>query len=173
MRAGESSRDHEGVKTLISACCAGLLALAASGCGGGNGNGSETAAIELPPGHASVLVIDEWVRTLDKGDVEGAAEFFALPSVVQNGTPPLTLHSRADAVEFNRSLPCGAKLVGAKPRGRFIAATFRLSERPGPGTCGAGVGGIARTAFLIRDGKIVQWRRLPDSGQTGPTGQPT
>ena len=159
------------MKVLVTASCAGLLALAASGCGGGDSG--ETDAVVLPPGHASVVLIDEWVRTLSRGDVKGAAEFFALPSVVQNGTPPLTLRSRADAVEFNRSLPCGAKLVGAKPRGRFIAATFRLSERPGAGTCGAGVGGIARTAFLIRDGKIVQWRRLPDTGPSGPSGQPT
>ena len=173
MRAGESSRDHESVKPALSALCAALLlALAASGCGGDGGN-SDTAAIQLPPGHASVVVIDEWVRTLAKGDVKDAARFFALPSVVQNGTPPLTLRTRADAVEFNRSLPCGAELVGATPRGRFIAATFRLSERPGPGTCGAGVGATARTAFLIRDGKIVQWRRLPDSGRTGPAGEPT
>ena len=158
------------MKPALSVLCAALLlAAAATGCSDGGG---DTRTIELPPGHASVVVIDEWVRTLSRGDVKGAARFFALPSVVQNGTPPLTLHDRADAVEFNRSLPCGAKLVGADPHGRFIAATFRLSERPGPGSCGVGVGGIARTAFLIRDGKIVQWRRLPDAEQPGPAGEP-
>ena len=125
---------------------------------------------ELPPGHASVLVIDEWVRTLSRGDVAGAAELFALPSVVENGTPPVSLRTRADARVFNRSLPCGAKLVRARPDGRFITATFRLTERPG-GDCGSGVGELARTAFLIRDGKIVEWHRLPDPrGGAGPSG---
>jgi hypothetical protein len=171
MQPTESSGDHEVVKAVLSALCAGLLlALTAGACGG---DSDDTAGLELPAGHGAVVVIDEWAQTLDKGDVEGAAEFFALPSIVQNGTPLLTLRTRADAVEFNRSLPCGAKLVDAEPRGRFIAVTFRLSERPGPGICGTGVGATARTAFLIRDGKIVQWRRLPDTGQTGPTGQPT
>ena len=164
----------KGVKSLLSAFCATLLlATAAAGCGSGGDDGDTVAGLELPPGHTSVIVIDEWVRTLAKGDVEGAAQFFALPSVVENGTPPLTLRSRTDAIEFNRSLPCGAKLIDAEPHGRFIAATFRLIERPGPGTCGDGVGATARTAFLIRDGKIVQWRRLPDSAQEGPSGEPT
>jgi hypothetical protein len=116
-------------------------------------------------------VIEGWVQTLSKGDIEGAAGYFALPSVVENGTPPVTLRSRADTFAFNRSLPCGAKLVGARPLGRFIAATFRLTERPG-GACGPGAGQLARTAFVIRGGKIVQWRRLPNlprpSGGGGP-----
>jgi hypothetical protein len=106
-------------------------------------------------------VIDEWVRTLSRGDVSGAADLFALPSVVENGTPPVHLRSRADAVLFNRSLPCGGKLVRARPDGRYIAATFKLTDRPG-GDCGSGVGELARTAFLIRDGKILEWRRLRD-----------
>ncbi len=138
------------------------LALALPGCGGGGDGDTDTSAA-LPPGHTSVLVIDEWVRTLSRGDVSGAADLFALPSEVENGTPPVSLRSRADAVLFNRSLPCGGKLVRARPDGRFIAATFRLTERPG-GDCGSGAGELARTAFLIRDGKIAEWHRLPDPG---------
>ncbi len=158
--------------TLARVVAAGLLtALALAGCGGGNGGGETSSpAGELPPGHASVLVIDEWVKALSRGDVSGAADLFALPSVVDNGTPPINLRSRADAVLFNRSLPCGGKLVRARPDGRYIAATFRLTERPG-GDCGSGVGELARTAFLIRDGKIVEWHRLPTPrGGAGPGG---
>jgi hypothetical protein len=144
-----------------------LLVLALAACGGdGESETSRSpteAGIDLPEGHEEVKVIDEWIRALSEGDVEGAAELFALPSVVQNGTPPIELSTRAEAVDFNSSLPCGAELVGARPLGNLIAATFRLTERPGPGECGTGVGGLARTAFLIRDGEIVQWRRLPDA----------
>ena len=39
-------------------------------------------------------------------------------------------------------------------------ATFRLTERPGPGSCGTGTGATAQTAFLIEDGEIVEWRRV-------------
>jgi hypothetical protein len=144
------------------------LAALAAGCGGG-GDDSTTASADLPPGHESVQVIDEWVKTLSSGDVSGAADLFALPSVVENGTPPIRLSTHADAVTFNRSLPCGAELVRARPDGRFIAATFRLTERPG-GDCGSGVGGLAQTAFLIRGGKIVEWHRLPDTGGQAPSG---
>jgi hypothetical protein len=148
-----------------------ILAAAAllAACGGG-GDGDETGGGALPAGHEGVLVIEGWVETLAKGDVEDAAGYFALPSVVQNGGSPLTLRSRADAIAFNRTLPCGAKLVRARPLGRFIAATFRLTERPGPGQCGSGTGQIARTAFVIRDGKIAQWRRLPNPPQQGGGG---
>ncbi len=114
-------------------------------------------------------MIQGWVDSLSKGDVEGAAGYFAVPSVVENGTAPVTLRSRADAVAFNRSLPCGAKLVRARPLDRFIAATFRLTNRPGGG-CGTGAGGLARTAFVIRGGKIVQWRRLPSPPNQGGGG---
>jgi hypothetical protein len=147
-----------------------VVSLALASCGGdGEASTSGAAGIDVPSGHRAVKVIDAWVTTLRKGDVAGAAGYFALPSVVQNGTPPLKLETETDAVEFNRSLPCGAILIRAKPLGRLIAATFRLTERPG-GDCGPGVGGLARTAFLIRDGKILQWRRLPEAGRKGRTG---
>jgi hypothetical protein len=159
------------VKILVALCAALALTMAAGACGGDDATTDTVGTgIELPDGHDSVEVIDEWVRTLREGDVVGAAELFALPSVVQNGTPPIRLDTRAEAIEFNRSLPCGAELVGARRLGGLIAATFRLTERPGPGECGPGTGGLARTAFLIRDGMIVRWLRLPDMPQEEPSG---
>jgi hypothetical protein len=153
------------------AAAAAILGVAAAllvSCGGGD----ESSEPSLPAGHEGLKVIEGWVETLAKGDVEGAAGYFALPSVVENGTAPLTLRSRADAIAFNDSLPCGAKLLRARPVDRFIAATFRLTERPG-GDCGSGVGELARTAFVVRDGKIVQWRRLPNPpGNQGGGGGP-
>ncbi len=119
-------------------------------------------------------MIDGWAKTLSAGDAEGAAGYFAVPSVVANGTAPVTLRSHADVVTFNRSLPCGAKLVSTRKQGRFIAATFRLTERPG-GSCGTGAGEMASTAFVISDGKIVQWRRVPNppgAGNGGGSGGP-
>ncbi len=113
-----------------------------------------------------MAVIEGWTEALSEGDVAAASDYFAVPSVAQNGTAPLTLRTRDDITAFNRSLPCGAELVRARPAGRFIAATFRLTERPG-GSCGPGSGNLARTAFVIENGKIVQWRRLPDPSGRG------
>jgi hypothetical protein len=159
------------VKTLLAATTALMVAAAtAAGCGGGD-DPDVDLGIQAPEGtHEEVVVIDGWVKTLSRGDVTGAAQFFALPSIAENGTPPLRLSTRKDAVEFNRSLPCGATLVRARPDGDLITATFRLTERPG-GDCGSGVGGLVRTSFRIEDGKITEWRRLPDvDGEPDPGG---
>lgn len=135
-----------------------LVAVVLASCGGSS---DDQATTEIPGGAdaADVEVIDEWSRTLNEGDVEAAAGFFALPSVAQNG-PVLRIESLADAKLFNSSLPCGATLIEATPDGDFTIATFRLGERPGPGVCGSGSGGEAQTAFRIEDGKIAEWRRV-------------
>jgi len=108
-------------------------------------------------------VIRQWAQALRAGQVDKAASFFALPAIVQNGSPPVRITSRADARTFNELLPCGARLLATARHGAYIYATFRLTDRVG-GDCGAGTGLVAATAFLIRDGKIVEWRRLPNAG---------
>jgi hypothetical protein len=138
------------------------VALLSPGCGGDD----ETSTTEIPGGAdpEAVNVIDEWAKTLSEGDIKGAAEFFAVPSVATNG-PTFEIESPEDARAFNAALPCGATLVEAHPRGDFVIAVFRLKERPGPGTCGAGVGQKAATAFVISSvGKITEWHRVASEG---------
>lgn len=150
-----------------------LLVLSLTGCGGDESpstqNGSSPPKIAGNADQADVRVIDGWVTTLRHGDVNAAARYFALPSVAENG---VLIHIRSfqEARRFNESLPCGALLVRAETAGDFTTATFRLTERPGPGVCGAGTGQIAMTTFVIHDGKIVQWRRV---GQPGARGAPS
>jgi hypothetical protein len=115
-----------------------------------------TACGSAPPAG----VISQWARALAAGDVNKAASYFALPAIIQNGTPPVRITTREQAREFNQLLPCGARLVATSRHGAYIWATFRLIDRVG-GDCGAGTGTLAATAFLIRGGKIVQWLRLP------------
>ncbi len=127
------------------------LALLALGCGGGDD----------PEGDDDATVITAWADTLARGDVAGAAEFFALPSVAENGPIAVQIETTEDAIAFNESLPCGAEVVSTEAaEDGFTIATFTLTERPG-GNCGAGVGGTASTAFLIEGGKILEWRRVP------------
>ncbi len=120
-----------------------------------------TPASDIPGGAdpADVEVIESWVTTLARGDIEGAASFFALPSVAENGPLLLHIETTEDARRFNASLPCGAELIRAVPKGDLTTATFRLKERPG-GQCDA-PGARAKTTFLIEDGEIVEWRREP------------
>jgi hypothetical protein len=141
-----------------------VLGVAAlSGCGASDGE-SDTIPGGADP--ATVQVIKGWADELRAGDIEAASKRFAIPSVVQNGTPALRLTNPASVRVFNQSLPCGAKLTGAVSTGKFTIATFELTERPGPGECGNGVGEKAKTAFVVRRGLITQWRRVVDTDQT-------
>ena len=137
---------------------AATLALAA--CGGDDATSTVTG--DADP--AAIEVIEDWANTLREGDIDGAAAFFAIPSIAQNGLI-LRIDDVADARRFNASLPCGAILEEAVAEGDLTIATFELTERPGPGTCGSGTGAEATTAFRIEDGKIAEWRRVvPESG---------
>lgn len=141
-----------------------LATLGPSACGD---DGAPESTI---PGNAdptAVAVIDDWSTKLREGDVEAAAELFALPSVAENG-PTIAIGDLDDARLFNESLPCGAELVRAEDDGELVVATFRLTERPGPGSCGSGVGATAQTAFLIEGGRIVEWRRVGEAVPQAP-----
>ena len=158
-----------------------VAALALAGCGGGGGDDRSKlttpgaaelrsdpdeedqagGASEVDP--AKVRIVRAWADTLRHGQIRRAARYFALPSIVANGTALLQLKTRAHARFFNRTLPCGAKLISVEPApDGFIIATFRLTERPGKGECGAGTGGTARTAFRVRHHHITDWLRVPD-----------
>jgi hypothetical protein len=141
-----------------------LVVLTLSACG------DDEPTTDIPGGAdpAAVVVIDDWSTKLRNGDVDAAAELFALPSVAQNGLS-VTIIDVEDARKFNASLPCGAELVRAEPQGKLVRATFRLTERPGPGTCGSGAGETAQTDFLIEDGQIAEWRRVFSDGRQAPS----
>jgi hypothetical protein len=131
---------------------------------------SEQPAEPIPGGAdpQAAAVIERWAATLSRGDVAGAARLFAIPSVAENGPASIRIRDAADARLFNASLPCGARLTEAVQEGDLVVATFELTERPGPGSCGAGTGGTARTAFAITDGEITEWRRVADEDAVTP-----
>jgi hypothetical protein len=128
-----------------------------------NGDSGSSSNAQGGADAGDVAVIKAWSDALRSGNVTRAASYFRLPSLVENGTPPIELRSRTDVLAFNRSLPCGARLVHASTRGQVTTATFVLTDRPGGG-CGPGVGQTASTAFSIIGGKISVWKRVPDAG---------
>jgi hypothetical protein len=157
-----------------------LSALLVAGCGGGGGGptspqgtGTGMAIVTLPntvphntappPATASdEQVIRLWADTLRHGDVAGAAAVFGLPTItqIQPGLPVQQLRTRAQARAFNASLPCGAVLLRTEREKGLTVGVFRLSNRPGA-TCD-GTGAIARTGFVIENGRITHWIRLPN-----------
>jgi hypothetical protein len=122
-----------------------------------------------------VSVIRAWSSALRRGDVRTAARYFALPSLFSNGTdangelPVIVINTEREAKAINAGLPCGAVLISADERGRYVRALFRLTDRPGPGGgCDSGVGQMARTNFVVVNGRIVEWIRAPiDPGDPG------
>ena len=133
----------------------------ALGCGG-DGDDRDRAP-------SSEDVIRAWADDLRRGDVDAATDRFAVPAVVANNTPRITLRTRAEVRFFNATLPCGGKVIATERRGKLIVATFELTDRPG-GDCGSGTGNTAKTAFEVRDGKIVRWLRVLE--RPGPRGEP-
>jgi hypothetical protein len=163
-----------------------LLALGLSACG--SGNDAERFSLTTPgtddmvvreiegsakprrgkPRPAEVRVIRGWADALRTGHVNQAARFFAVPVTVLDGVNPMRrLADREAVLEFNRGLPCGAKLVETE-RGEdsLVLATFTLTQRTGPGArpC-TGKGNLVATKFLIEKHRIKQWLRAPDPEQ--------
>jgi len=151
-------------------------------------NGAGQAEVPTPgptgikPRPAAVAVIRAWSDALRRGDVGGAARYFAIPSVMINGTDAggsalvIPIGTATEAVQANASLPCGALLLSADQRGRYVNALFRLTGRPGVGgtDCGTGAGQTARTNFVIAGGRIVEWIRAPDDpGDNGTPSAPS
>jgi hypothetical protein len=137
----------------------------------------------IPAAADAVRVIRGWSDALRRGDVAGAAGYFAFPSVMINGSDAsgsellITIDTPSQAAAANATLPCGALLISADRRGRYVNALFRLTGRPGLGGsgCDGGVGQTARTNFVITHGRIVEWIRAPDDpgDNRAPRGQPS
>jgi hypothetical protein len=133
-----------------------------------------------PANHDAVRVIRAWSSALRAGRVRIAASYFSLPSELINAAGAggavglVKITTPAQAAAANETLPCGATVVSADQRGRYVNALFRLTGRTGPGgdsTCGGSAGQTARTNFLIVDGRIVEWIRAPDD--PGDNGSPS
>jgi hypothetical protein len=136
-----------------------------SACGGGGEGAKEEPGAQLEGPAEDVEVIRDWAEAVAESDIDEAAEFFAIPSVAENGLT-YEIETRADARFFNDSLPCGATLESTSVEGEFITATFELTERPGQGPC-PGSGNLAQTSFVIEDGLIIEWRRVALPGEQG------
>jgi len=136
----------------------GALALLA-GCSEGE---SDPEPEPLPPpvqrgAEYEKRVIRGWLLALNRDDYDGAADFFAVGAIIDQGDP-FRLPSRAAARLFNAGLPCRADLTEVEDEpGPKSLASFRLRAGPG-GPCS----GIVKVRFTIRRGKFTEWRQLPE-----------
>jgi hypothetical protein len=126
-------------------------------------------------------VIADWAQAVRDGDAATAAAFFDLPAVVYQpgpGRTPLQLNTPATAEAFNAAFPCGAKLLGTNPDGRYVVATFVLVKNREATPCN-GEGNLARVGFVFGDKRhprqFTEWWQVPDApeSKTGPAKRPT
>ena len=108
--------------------------------------------------NAEERVIRNWIVALNEEKFDLAARYFANGAVVEQ-VDEMTLRGRADAVRFNRSLPCRAEVTDFDREGSATLAAFRLKQGRGGG---CSHGGRARVRFVIRGGLIEEWRQLPE-----------
>ena len=160
-----------------------LVSIAVMGCGGASRSPTQTTPAYNPPKrdysnyyppgtHKTPVpiarVIRAWSDQLRAGHVRRAAAYMDPGVIVQNATPPMRLTSRRAIFRWNATLPCGAHVVKLITGSRYTVATFVLTERPGsPSGCGS-TGRLAATAFVVRDGKILEWRRVLVPPPLGP-----
>ena len=127
--------------------------LLASGCGAG--------------GRSAEDVVRAWSRALNAGDNEAAAALFAPGARVVQGGLVTVLATHADAVRWNRGLPCSGKIVDLERSGNDVTATFVLGDRPASACDGPG--DRAAAVFRIRGGHIVLWHQVPAPEPGGVT----
>jgi limonene-1,2-epoxide hydrolase len=122
---------------------AAAAATVASGCG------------SSPPSTESV--VRAWSQALNSEDNQSAADLFAPGAEVVQGDRVVTLRTHADAVEWNRALPCSGRIVAIKSTGHTATATFELDDRSHSRCDGPG----QRTTAIFRvvEGKIVLWHQ--------------
>ncbi len=99
-----------------------------------------------------------WSRAVNAGDYERAGAFFAPDAVVEQ-LEETRLRTPDDAARFSASLPCRADVIRIEPEERASVATFRLREGREGGPCR----GDAKVRFAVRDGKLTEWRQLPQA----------
>ena len=153
----------------VAALGAGLTLLV--GCGG-----AERPA-PAPPGErtapaprgasAEERVVRGWNAAVRATDFERAGSYFAPRAIIEQGGAAVRLPSRRAAIAFSAGLPCRARVTGVRAERRSTLATFALSDGEAQRCSGR-----ARVRFVIRDGKIREWRQLPEPGQVPPPGGP-
>lgn len=122
-------------------------------------------------------MVRTWAHNLNIENNAGEARLFSLPVLIEVGPDLFNVNvgacwclTRADITQFHVGIPCSAKVMSIKVRGRHAIAVFRLGDRPtskcssapGPDT----TGWLTGVRFTIVRGKITameqDWWRRPD-----------
>jgi limonene-1,2-epoxide hydrolase len=104
-------------------------------------------------------VVNEWAQALRTDDNERAASLFAPNAGVIQGNQLIRFRTHAQAVEWNRRLPCSGRVVGVHVQGSAATATFRLANRKHH-RCADPPNAEVVAVFVVEHGKIVLWVQI-------------
>jgi hypothetical protein len=125
-----------------TALLVGMLA-ALAGCGGSEASPED--------------VVREWSTALNADQNESAADLFAPGATIVQGGVEINLSTHQDAVAWNQSLPCNARIVGVDVDGDVVTASFLLRDSQ---TTPCDAPGARVTAiFTVEGGKIMRWEQ--------------
>jgi hypothetical protein len=124
------------------------------------------SAHRITPAEARALkpLLAAWGRAVRRGQNGRASSFFAVPATIAMLSDSVRYRTAAEVRAFNRALPCGVRLLSVERSGRYVVGIFRLTSRP-KRVCDA-PGQRIRIAFLVRDGKFMEWRRVANAPGT-------
>ena len=138
---------------------------------GGGGETKAPAARTGPVTAAEKAVIRGWADALRRGDVERAIGYWRTPAIAANGSQPFKLLTRRAVRQFNDGLDLrrAARVRRARPGLRAGHLPAHRAQGRARSAAAPGVGNRARTLFLLRGGKIVQWIRATDPQDAADT----
>lgn len=108
-----------------------------------------------------------WSAAVNANRNDDAADLFAKDAKVVQGNE-IVLHTHADAVRWNESLPCAGNIQSVTAQsGGDLLVTFTLGTRP-QHTCD-GPGGDAAAIFRVVRGTITLFHQTDVPGSGSPT----
>jgi limonene-1,2-epoxide hydrolase len=122
-----------------------VLAAALAGCGSSTRSPTD--------------VVRAWAQALRADDNERAASLFAADAAVVQGDQLTRFRTHAEAVAWNRGLPCSGRIVGLQVDGSAVTATFRLADRKHR-RCGDPPNAEVVAVFVVEHGRIVLWAQI-------------
>ena len=107
-------------------------------------------------------VVRAWTANLNAGNNAAEARLFSLPALISSlpgGVYGCWCLTPAEVAQFHVRLPCLAKIVSIKVRGRYATAVFRLGDRE-TSKCDSPGGSLTAVRFTIVRGKIAVWKQM-------------
>jgi hypothetical protein len=130
------------------------LLLALTACGGGT-----TRSGSGDPHRSAADVVRDWSAALNAYDNARAASLFAPNIAIVQGAQLVRLHTHAQAVRWNKGLPCAGRITKLKPRGSSVEVTFHLESAKNR-HCQDPAGAEAIAMLVVENGKIILWAQI-------------